>query len=60
MNRLVIMAVGLLLIEGLCWFFGIDKVANQIQVISAAPWFYLIYRVEELHRLHKKRDREKS
>jgi hypothetical protein len=51
--RIFWVVIGFLIVEGLSYIVGIDKVANQIQVISAIPWFYMLYRIEELHRKHK-------
>jgi hypothetical protein len=51
--RILWLVIGFFVVEGLSYVIGIDKVANQIQIISAIPWFYMFYRIEELHRKHK-------
>lgn len=50
--KLISLLVGSIVLIVLCHFIDIGTVANYIQVLSAIPWFYTIYRIEDLHRKH--------
>jgi hypothetical protein len=54
MTKLLVFSIGAVILGGLCYRFGIDKVANWIQIISAVPWFWTVYRLEQIHKHHKK------
>lgn len=55
-RRLFVSFIALILLYGLAYIFGIDKVDNQIQLLSAIPWFYMLYRIEELHMKHDRKE----
>lgn len=56
--RLVWYAIGAAVLYGLVALFGADKVSAYIQIIGAVPWFYTMYRIEELHRKHEEAMRD--
>jgi hypothetical protein len=53
-EQLIWFVLGFIIIESVRLVVGIDKLANEIQVLSAVPWIYVLYRIEHLHRKHDK------
>lgn len=59
-SRMTWLLIGLIVIEGLRFIIPVDKLANEIQVLSAIPWVYTAYRMEQLHRKHEQDKRRRT
>lgn len=58
--HILAMLFGAVVLSALSYAFTIGTVANYVQLASALPWFYTMWRIESLHRKHeeaKRRDR---
>jgi hypothetical protein len=57
--KMIIFLVGAAFLFVLCYLFGIDRVGSYIQILSAVPWFWTVFRLEQLHKQHKKEREDK-
>jgi hypothetical protein len=60
MEKYLIILLGAVFMEVLARFIGIDVLANHVQILSVSPVFWVMYRVEKLHHLHKKHNKENN
>lgn len=45
--------IGAVIMEGLRFFVAFDRLANEIQLLSAVPWIPSLYHMWKLHERHK-------